>query len=213
MKKILTPRVSLALLLLATPFTSQATVFFNDTFVNGSTLTNATATPPTTNSTAYQISSSKAMTSTNALPGSLKFGIAATTGGGIEAQALFTTNPVALAQPNDFIRLTVVFTNESGLLTQAGQIGFGLYSGGQVAPIANGALNNHALMAESTFVTGGVQNWAGYWGNIGLTNAQPARILNRAAQTTGPDNRNQNLTSTGSGSQSYASPGGVSAKK
>ena len=35
--------------------------------------------------------------------------------GGIEAQALFTTNPVALAQPNDFIRLTVVFTNESGL--------------------------------------------------------------------------------------------------
>src|SRR5204862_511200 len=100
MKNIFTPRISFALLVLATPFNSRGTVFFNDTFVNGSTLTNATATAPTTNSTAYQISSSKAMSSTNALPGYLKFGIAATTGGGIEAQALFTTNPVALAQVN-----------------------------------------------------------------------------------------------------------------
>src|SRR6185369_17751310 len=119
MKKSFITRVSLALLFLAAPLSSRATVFFNDTFVNGSTLTNAAPAAPTTNSTAYQISSSKVMTSTNALPGYLKFGIAPTTGGGIEAQALFTTNPVALAQTNDFIRLTVVFTNESGLLTQA----------------------------------------------------------------------------------------------
>src|SRR5215510_1271455 len=78
------------------PLASEATVFFNDTFVNGSTLTNLTPALPTTNSTAYQLSSSKAVTSTNALPGFLKYGINTTTGGGVEVQALFTTNPVAL---------------------------------------------------------------------------------------------------------------------
>jgi autotransporter-associated beta strand protein len=208
MKNII-PRFSLAMALLAVPLACPATVFFNDTFVNGSTLTNAVNAAPTTNSTSYQISSSKAMTSTNALPGFLKFGIGATTSGGIEVQALFTTNAVAMVAPNnDFIRLTVVFTNESGLLNQAAQIGFGLYNANQVAPIANGGMINDALMANSDHITGGVAGWAGYWGNIGFTNVAAARVLNRPAQT-GPDNRNQNLTSTGSGSQSYANPGGA----
>src|SRR6185503_12348901 len=36
-----------------------------------------------------------------------------------------------------------------------------------------------------------------------------SRILNRSAQTTGADNRNQNLTSTGSSTQSYGNPGGA----
>src|SRR6476660_8415533 len=101
-------RISSAMALLAIPLTCPATVFFNDTFVNGSTFTNTVNATPTTNSTSYQISSSKAMTSTNALPGFLKFGINATSSGGIEVQALFTANPVAMVQANnDFIRLTV----------------------------------------------------------------------------------------------------------
>jgi autotransporter-associated beta strand protein len=207
MKRIITLPVSLALLICAASLTSHAVIYFNDTFVNGSTLTNAVNTPATTNSTSYQISSSKTMTSTNSLPGFLKFGIASTTGGGIEIQALFTTNPIAMVAPNsDFIRLTVVFTNEAGLLTAAGALGFGLFNANQVEPIPGGALNNHALMAEATYVTGGVQDWQGYWGNVGFTNSDASRVLNRAAQTGGPDNRNQNLTSTGSGSQSYNTP-------
>ena len=194
--------------LLIAPLVSEATVFFNDTFVGGSTLTNATPALPTPTSTGYQLSSSKAVTSTNALPGFLKYGIASSSGGGVEVQALFTTNPVALVQVNDYIQLTVTFTNEAGLLTTNGAVGFGLMNGGQVQPLAGGAMINHALSTESDHSTGGVQMWQGYWGQLSFTNAT-SRVLTRPSQTTGTDNRNQNLTSTGSGSQSYAGPTGA----
>src|SRR5262245_57953652 len=140
MKNSLTPRLTMAMLLLATPLACPASIFFNDDFVHGSTFTNASPAAPTPTATAYQISSSKAMTSTNAMPGFLKYGIASTTGGGIEVQALFTSSPVALVQVNDYIQLTVTFTNESGLLTANGALGFGLFNGGQVQPIAGGAM-------------------------------------------------------------------------
>src|SRR5256885_9056391 len=198
MKNSLTPRVSFALLLLAAPLTCSATIFFNDDFVHGSTFTNPTPAAPTATSTAYQIASSKAMTSTNAMPGFLKYGIASTTGGGIEVQALFTTSPVALSQVNDYVQLTVTFTNEAGLLTANGALGFGLYNGGQVQPVAGGCINT-ALNTSTDHVTGGVQNWQGYWGQLAFTGAN-SRVLTRPAQTSGTDNRNQNLTSTGSGS-------------
>jgi len=195
-------------ILLSTPVASQATIFFHDTFASGSTLTNPTPVAPTASSTSYQLSSSKAVTSTNALPGFLKYGINTTTGGGVEVQALFTSSPVALSQVNDYIQLTVTFTNEAGLLTANGAMGFGLYNGGQVQPIAGGAMINDALSSASDHVTGGVQMWQGYWGQLAFTGAN-SRILTRPAQTTGTDNRNQNLTSTGSSSQSYAGPGGA----
>jgi len=136
--------------LLIAPLVSEANVFFNDTFVGGSTLTNATPALPTPTSTGYQLSSSKAVTSTNALPGFLKYGIASTTGGGVEVQALFTTNPVALVLVNDYVQLTVTFTNEAGLLTASGAMGFGLFNGGQVQPIAGGAMINNALNTPAT---------------------------------------------------------------
>src|SRR6476620_11684974 len=107
MKNTLTHPVSLALMFLATSLTCPASVFFSDDFVHGSTFTNPTPAAPTATSTAYQISSSKAMTSTNAMPGFLKYGINSTTGGGIEVQALFTSSPVALSQINDYVQLTV----------------------------------------------------------------------------------------------------------
>jgi len=195
--------------LLIAPLVSEATVFFNDTFPSStSTLTNAAPPLPTTTSTGYQLSSSKAVTSTNALPGFLKYGIASTTGGGVEVQALFTTNPVALVLVNDYVQLTVTFTNEAGLLTASGAMGFGLFNGGQVQPIAGGAMINNALNTASDHVTGGVQMWQGYWGQLAFTGAG-SRVLTRPSQTTGADNRNQNLTSTGSGSQSYAGPTGA----
>jgi len=208
MKNSFIPGVSLAMLLLAGPLACPAAIYFSDDFVHGSTFTNATPAAPTPTSTAYQISSSKAMTSANAMPGFLKYGINSTTGGGIEVQALFTGSPVALSQVNDYVQLTVTFTNEAGLLTANGAMGFGLYNGGQVQPIAGGAMINNALNTTVDHVTGGVQNWQGYWGQLAFTGAS-SRILTRPIQNTGTDNRNQNLTSTGSGSQSYAGPGGA----
>ncbi|HRT10149.1 MAG TPA: hypothetical protein P5233_17330, partial [Candidatus Paceibacterota bacterium] len=98
----------------------QATVFFSDTFNSGSTLNSLTPAAPTPNSTSYQLSSSKSWNPTPSLTANdLKFGIGSTTGGGIEVQALFTTNPVSLSLPGDYIQLRVTFTNTAGLLTAA----------------------------------------------------------------------------------------------
>jgi autotransporter-associated beta strand protein len=188
------------------PLLSNATVFFSDTFGSGSTLNSATPAAPTANSTAYQLSSSKTWVPTPAISsGDLKFGIGTTTSGGVEAQALFTTTPVALVLDGDFIRLTVTFTNTAGIQTANCLLGFGLYDSGLVAPHAGG-LNATALNSVSDKATGGVQNWKGYWGQRGFT-GQNSRIVLRQPQT-GADNRNQNLTSTGSSSQSYSNPGG-----
>lgn len=196
-----------AILLAASP-ALQATVFFSDTFSNGSTLNSLTPADPTPDSTSYQLSSSKSWNPTPSLTANdLKFGIGSTSGGGIEVQALFTTNPVSLSLPGDYIQLRVTFTNTAGLLTAAGLWGFGLYNGAQVAPVAGG-LNATALNTLSDHVTDGVRDWQGYWGQRGYT-GENSRIVRRLPQTTGPDNRNQNLTSTGSGTQSYGNPGGT----
>jgi len=196
---------SLVILLAAT--SSQATVFFSDTFGSGSTLGSLTPAAPTANSTSYQLSSSKSWSPTPTIAsGDLQYGIAATSGGGVELQALFTDNPVSLVLPGDYLQLTVTFTNTAGLQTANCLVGFGLYDGGQVAPIAGG-LNNTCLNSVSDNVTGGVQGWTGYWGQKGFT-GENSRIVKREPQK-GADNRNQNLTSTGSGSQSYGSPAGA----
>ena len=114
-------RLIFAVFLAALPLTGKATVFFNDTFGDGSTLNSATPANPTTTNTAYELVANKSWNPTPSLTANdLKFGIGATTSGYIQAQALFSTNPVALVQPGDFVQLTVVFTNTSGLLTAAG---------------------------------------------------------------------------------------------
>jgi autotransporter-associated beta strand protein len=199
---------SCAALLLTPPLLCQATVFFNDTFGSGSTLNSATPAAPTANSTSYQLASSKPWVPTPAISsGDLKYGIAATTAGHIEAQALFATSPVALVQAGDYVRLTVVFTNTAGLLTAANTfLGIGLYNSGQVPPVAGG-LNGTGVNSQTGNATGGVQNWLGYWAQISYS-GQNSRILTRPAQT-GPDNRNQDLVTTGSGSQSYGNPTGA----
>lgn len=198
----------LSTVIAAMPFAGQATVFFNDTFGGGSTLNSTSPAAPTANSAAYQLSSSKGWTPTPAISsGDLKFGIGTTTGGGIELQGLFTTTPVSLATVGDFVRLTVTFTNTAGIETATSLLGFGLYNAGQVQPVAGG-LNATALSSVSDHVNGGVQNWQGYWGQRAFTGGN-SRIVLRLPQTAGPDNRNQNLTSTGSSSQSYSTPGGA----
>ena len=190
------------------PGVTKATTFFADAFTNSSTLNSATpASPTNNNSTAYQVISSKSWAPTPTIASKdLKFGIASTTGGTIELEALFATNAVALTQNGDFIQLTVTFTNTAGLLTANGSLGFGLYNSGQVKPVAGG-LNGTALSTLTTAPTGGAQNWQGYVGQVYYTAAN-SRILTRAVQT-GPGNNNQDLVTTGSTSQSYGNPSGA----
>src|SRR5437879_4221983 len=97
------PKTPLLLLLATVHAASAAPTFFTDNFTNGSTL-NSTNTPaPATNSTSYEIISSKSWSPAPTIAaGHLKFGIGATTSGSIEVQALFAANAVALVSNADF---------------------------------------------------------------------------------------------------------------
>ena len=194
--------VLIAIFLALNPLAALAqTTFFADTFGGGSTLNNPTPTSPTANSADYQLISSKTWTPDPSLtPGDLLFGIPATTSGDMEIQALFTTNAVALSQVGDYIQMTVTFTNTSGLLTEAGQLGFGLYNGSQVQPVPGG-LNGTATSGSSTAATGGVKEWKGYVAQINYSGAN-SRIMTRPVQT-GTGNNVQDLITSGSGSTSY----------
>ncbi len=210
MKRNLCLRLALAALMAATPLLGRATIFFNDTFVNGSTLNSATpANPTNNNSTAYEMASSKSWSPTPTLTANdLKFGIAATTSGSVEVEALFATNVIALTANGDYIQLTVVFTNTLGLLTQSGSLGFGLYNSSQVKPIAGG-MNGNATTTGTPNITGGAQNWQGYVGFVQF-NAGSHRLLTRPVQSVTTGN-NQDCVTTGSGSSSYAGAAGVGA--
>ena len=183
---------------------AMATTFFSDDFTGGSVTNSAVPVVPTANSTAYQFISAKAWSPTPTIaPGHLKFGIAATTGGTIEAQGLFATNPAALTVAGDYIQLIVTFTNTSGNLLQAGAFGFGLYNSSQSFPVTSG-LNGTATTSASDHATGGAAPWEGYVGQLGFS-GQTSQILTRQPQT-GTANNNQDLVTSGSTSQSYRNP-------
>ena len=67
-----------------------------------------------------------------------------------------------------------------------------------------GGLNGTAVNTNATATTGGAAGWVGYVGQVSFTGST-SKILTRAAQT-GPDNRNQDLVTSGSSSQSYGNP-------
>ncbi len=167
---------------------------------------NSTPAAPTVAATSYELISAKGW---NPVPsigtGHLKFGIAATTSGSIQVQALFAGTPVKLATVGDRISLTVVFTNTSGLLTQSGALGFGLFNSRQNYPVSGG-MNATETGAASPNATGNAQTWTGYFGQLAFTGAN-SQILTRAPQT-GPNNNNQDLVTTG-GTPSYNSPAGT----
>jgi autotransporter-associated beta strand protein len=195
-------QAAVAFLLAAAPLTVTAqTTFFTDSFTGGSSLDSTTLTNTTATSTSYQMVSSKSWSPTPSINShDLKIGIASSSSGDFEAQALFATNAVALTQPGDYIQLTVVFTNTSGILVAAGQLGFGLYNSGQVKPIAGG-LNGTATTSTASEL-GGAQGWQGYVGQINY-GSSASRIMTRPAQTiiTGND---QDLITSGSSSSSYS---------
>ena len=182
---------------------THAATVFSDNF-SASTLNSGSPAAPTTNSTAYHLFSSKSYSPAPTVSvNDLKFGIASTTSGHIETHALFSTTPIALTNVNDFIELTVTFTNTVGLFTTNGHVGFGMFNSSGVAPIAGGM--NSTAVSGTTGVTGGAQGWQGYVARLAY-NGGSHRIATRPAQaiTTG---NNQDLVTEGSGSQSYT--GGV----
>jgi hypothetical protein len=176
---------------------------FTDTF-SASTVDATTQTGPTGASTCYEVLSSKSWSPTPTIAaGHLKFGIAATGSGCIEVQALFTNSPILLTNTGDSISLLVTFTNTSGLLTQAGAMGFGLYASSGNYPVPGG-LNGTATGAYSTNATGNAQTWSGYVGQLAFTGSS-SQIMTRSPQT-GTTNNNQDVVTSGSGSSSYGHP-------
>lgn len=156
-------KVALMACLLAFPLAvlSQTTVF-NDTFSDGSTINAANPTLPTATSSSYEEIASKTWTPSPPTlgAGNLKWGIVETSGGGDELQALFTTNPVVLQTPGNYIQLTVTFTATEGILLGDTQWGMGLFNASQVPPWGGG-LNSAANNTTSNAMSGGAQNWVG----------------------------------------------------
>src|SRR6185369_8168661 len=102
---------------------------------------------------------------------------------------------------------TAVFTNQNAILTQNMLTGWGMYNSGGNNPVGGG-LNGTCLNTSTDHVTDGVQQWQGYWGQLAFTGTN-SRMVSRASQSAGADNRNQDLVTTGSSSQSYATPAGA----
>lgn len=206
MKKILNLQILFTLLLAAAPLAATAqTTFFSDSFTNGSTINSLTPVAPTTNSTSYQTISSQAWNPPSSITANqLRFGIGNAGGGNItEIQALFATNAVALTLPGDYIQLTVVFTNFYGVYFAgaASAVSFGLYNSFQVLPLAGGL--NGTEGDGVTTASGGAQGWIGYMEQVATSSNPNYRLFTRPAQT-GTLNNNQDLTSNGSSTKSYA---------
>src|SRR5215475_122 len=122
---------------------ARAVTVFSDSFSGGSTVPITTAPnnnyPATTaTATGYAIASSKGQSPAPSISaGHLVFGMASTGSGIEQAQALFTTSPIILANTNDFIELTITFV-PTGILgstsSSSGELDFGLLNSGHSAP-------------------------------------------------------------------------------
>jgi len=188
----------------APPPVMGANVYGDD--FSSSTLNSALPSAPTPASTSYELMSSKAWNPSPSIAvGHLQFGIAATTSGSIQVQALFTNAPVTLANPGDNLSLTVTFTNTVGLLTQSGAMGLGLYCSGQKFPVPGG-LNSTATTSFTGNAAGNAQTWVGYVAQLAFTGGN-SQIMTRPAQT-GSANNNQDCVTSGSGGSSYSNPPG-----
>lgn len=188
---------------------------FTDTF--GSSTLNGTSSP-TTNSTSYDIASTKNASSTYSFITSgskLRLGLStATSSGFVEAQALFTTNPVTLATVGDYIKLTYTFTNVSGTLLAGATnslIVQGLFNSSGSAPVA-GTLANAGLNTTtgSTYATNNCANWMGYVAQISNTNGYASKMFTRPLQNgAGTTSANQDLLFNSVGSGAFNNPSGT----
>lgn len=185
---------------LAAPLvTIGQTTVFQDKFTNGSTLNPAIAVTPTADSTAYEIASGKNSMATTLTSGSLNLAIASTSSGFVEAQAQFTTTPITLSVPGQYIEIYVTFTDPAnffnGNAANNNGITVGLFdSGGTALTDGTNLWNSNLSSASNSEETGNAQNWVGYAGNVQYSGSteEADTIVSRAAQT-GTDNLNQGL--------------------
>jgi hypothetical protein len=219
MKKNFHLRLLSGLLIAAAPLACSAqTTFFDDNFNNGST-TNGISIPggtPTASFTSYDIASTKAATTNGITPGQFRLALnSGTTSGFVEAQALFTTNPVSLNVPGDYIDIAVVFTNTTGTVLSGGTssaLWIGLYNseaapGTTNPPVPFAALANSGLSATAspTFATGNCANWLGYFAQLFST----PKIITRPQQTGATqDSANQDLLGNNVGGGAFDNPAG-----
>ncbi|MGI9178080.1 MAG: PEP-CTERM sorting domain-containing protein [Pirellulales bacterium] len=142
----------------------------------------------------------------------------ATTSGFYEAQAIFTTTPVALAAVNDSITLQYVFTDSANVLTGTGlsnssALWTGLYNSASSLPLTT--LANAGLTTTSTsgsILTAGVAPWQGFVMRIAATATNGAigssQLYTRPAQTTGTSSAVQELLGNNVGGGAYNGPAG-----
>ena len=190
---------------------------FTDNFLNGST-TGTTSIPggtPTASFTSYNIASTKNAAASAISSGTLRLTFAATTSGFAEAQAVFSSAPVALTSLGDAINLRYTFVNTSNVLSGTGAtngscyLWTGLYNTGTPATTPLTTLANSGLNATGTTgnVTGGVQGWQGYVQRIAGVGGT-TQSLTRPAQT-GTTSANQDLIGNNVGGGAFNSPTGT----
>jgi hypothetical protein len=195
---------------------AQTTVFSD----NFSTSTFNGASTPTSTSTSYDVDSSKTGAE-SITSGNFTFGLsAATTSGFLEAQALFTTSPVTLATPGDYIDLTYTFTDTANLLAggTSSYLFTGLFGSGGNAPVAGTAgtqgnavtLSTTSPPTPATLATANAALWQGYVSRIagsgGNSEAYTRPQENGATVT---DSANQDLIGNDFGSGAYDNPAGT----
>ncbi|MGH7979078.1 MAG: beta strand repeat-containing protein, partial [Limisphaerales bacterium] len=227
MKKIPHFRLLFSLLATITPiWICQAqTTFFFDNFSNGST-TNEASVPggtPAASFTSYDVASTKnAIADSFIEPNDLRLSLSsATSSGFFEAQALFTTNPVELNVPGDYIDIAIVFTNTTGTVlgpsaSTSSALWLGLFNSSStpglanVPPVSGGALANAGLSTSSgsPYASGNCALWQGYVGQL-LANAN-SKFITRPQQTGNlPDSANQDLLGNNAGGGCFDNPAGA----
>lgn len=230
MTKNLKLQIASVILLAAAPLAvlAQPTNFFYDDFSTGSTTNGLSIMGggPTASYTSYDIASGKnTIPGTNGVtiaPRDLKLALSASTSSGwLEAQALFVTNSVGgtnaivLAEPGDYISMTVVFTNTVGTLLQGSgsALYIGLFNSGGSYPVSDFGLatgtapNRLDGTASSPYATGNCQLWQGYYAQI--ANGGTTRIQTRPQQTgSGTTSANQSLVGSGNTGQ-FNNPSGT----
>lgn len=220
MKKNSNFRLLCGLLTAIAPLACSAqTTFFSDNFNNGST-TNGISIPggtPTASFTSYDIASTKAALTNGITPGQFRLALnSPTTSGFVEAQALFTTNPISLNVVGDYIDLAVVFTNTTGTVLAGGSssaLWLGLFNseaapGTTNPPVPFAALSSSGLTTAtgSPYATGNCADWLGYVGQI----SGGSRIITRPQQTGAlTDSANQDLLGNNVGSGAFDNPAGT----
>jgi autotransporter-associated beta strand protein len=178
-------KIGLLALLLAAPLATPAQfVIFTDNFTN-STL-NQTSAPggsPFASFTSYDIAATKNATTGPALTnGEFKIRLNTSTSSGLlEAQAVFTKDPITLVNVGDSITLSYTFRMTNALQSTSAYLGQGLYNSGGTVPVP-GNLNNSGL-GTGNFVTGNAQLWQGIYSRF--FNATSGTFF-RPPQSNGP---------------------------